>query len=118
MLPSLTSTAACRVRACESLASSAARATIWSTSWLSVRFSGRHCGPRDPGSGCMRNTVRETGPDQAGERRRTGDERTLRNVGDTPCDLDICDTEALKGEHQRCADIPDKIGRASCRERV
>src|SRR5260370_29191682 len=73
MLPSLTSTAACRVRGWESLASSAARATIWSASWLSARFSGRHCGPWGPGSGCMGNTLREAGPDQAGERRRTGD---------------------------------------------
>ena len=53
MLPSCTSTAACRVRAWESLASSAARSTICSAKWLSWRFSGRRCGP---GPGCMRTT--------------------------------------------------------------
>src|SRR5579863_412521 len=108
MLPSLTSTAACRVRAWESLASSAARATICSASWLSARFSGRHCGPLRPGSGSMRNTVRETSPEQAAQRRMPAGHGTLRHLGDTPCDLDICDTKALKGEHQRCADIPDR----------
>src|SRR5579859_629095 len=108
MLPSLTSTAACRVRAWESLASSAARTTICSASWLSARFSGRHCGPPGPGSGCMRNTLRETGPDQAAQRRTSAGHGTLRHLGDTPCDLDICDMRALKGEHRRCADIPDR----------
>src|SRR5580704_4205246 len=70
MLPSLTSTAAWRVRAWESRASSAARTTICSASWLSWRFSGRHWGP---GSGCMSTTLRETSPDQAGEGRGPGD---------------------------------------------
>src|SRR6516165_10610249 len=49
MLLSLISTAACRVRAWESRASSAARSTICSATWLSCRFSGRHWGHR-PGS--------------------------------------------------------------------
>src|SRR3974390_2096085 len=35
-------------------------------------------------------------------------ERTLRSTDDTPCDLDICDMSALKGEHQRCEDNPDR----------
>ena len=49
------STAACRVRAWESRASSAARATICSATWLSWRFSGRHCGSC---SGCMPTALR------------------------------------------------------------
>lgn len=33
---------------------------------------------------------------------------TLRSIADTPCDLDICDTKALRVEHWRCADNPDR----------
>src|SRR5271166_998011 len=34
--------------------------------------------------------------------------RTLRSIDDTPRDLDICDTKALRVEHWRCADNPDR----------
>ncbi len=44
----------------------------------------------------------------AGQGARETAARTLRSIGDTPCDLDISDTKALRVEHWRCVDNPDR----------